>query len=330
MAREILSKPGGGSPARIFGYAGGVDKFYRGWQLARTGPTNMLRNCTFESWAQGGGPTGRPDCWDWNSVGNLAQEGTTRFWGTYGLRVDKTSSDGAVTRVYQIFKQRPMPAGGWAGEKVFTFSVWCKTDQGSTARPFFYDGTNYKYGPYYTGGDEWQELKTSYMFHSSATTMDCGVEVDETASGTTVSWYFGCAQLVWGQAAYHWAENPEDRCLICQDWDDEGSHTEARGCMRAIPFSYSGTTTGGSGSELVQSVTLTYGCGYIIHVSTNLYSYTGAAPAYHQSWATNYSTTGFDLYLGRTDRGNIAASEDWVIDGCVFCLGWDNRVEQFK
>jgi hypothetical protein len=213
---------------------------------------------------------------------------------------------------------------------VFTFSVWLKTDEGGdTVRTYYYDGTTYHYGPYYTGDNDWQEVWQTVIVDPSATVIEVGIEVEETASEEQVPWYTDCWQLVWGPAAYCWSEGSEDRSVICQDWDDEGGHVDVRGAMRAIPFHYEGTTTGGSVTEVLQSVTLTYGCSQIVHVSTNLYSYQ-TWPAVHQTWANNYSTTGFDIVLGRTNGAGIAASQAWVVDGVVWCIGWDDRVEQFK
>jgi hypothetical protein len=329
MVRDTISPYGGAGafPERAYSYGGGVDKNFSSHILAGTAPKNLLRSSAFESWSQG--VSGRPDCFDHNSVGTIAQVTTPRYWGSYACRISKVNTDGAVTRLYQKVKQYPTTTAAANGEKVFTFSVWLKTDEGSdTVRPYYYDGTNYKYGPYYTGGNDWQECWLSFVVNSSATVIEVGIEVEETASAINVFWYTDCWQLVWGPAAYIWGEGAEDRSLICQDWMDDGTHVDVRGAMRAIPFYVDGTTTGGAVNELAHSYVLSYGCSQIVHVSTNLFAY-GALQERHVTWANNYSTTGFDIYIGRTDA-RVMTAQAWEIDGLIICIGWDDRVEQFK
>lgn len=333
MASPVQGLPtgGGSSPERYFAFAGGRDKNYSAHYLAGTGYVNMIRNGSFESWSQATAMAAgtRPDAWETNATG-LFGRNDTRQWGQYGCKIQKKSTDGAVSRIYQTIKAFPTAAMMYQDRgKVFSWSVWCKTTRGAgTMVPYAYDGTNYIYGQPYAGSDDWEELTQAICFDSTATDFKVGVEVAEEASAAYQDYHIDCAMLVWGRANTQWSENPLDRGVICQDWDEDGTDVSLRGAVRIIPFEVSDTASGGARLELIHSYVLTYGCRQIMHVGLNLYS-TNATREYYEVFATNYSTTGFDIYLRRSDTRNIAAV-DWVVTGVIYAIGWDAPSEQFK
>jgi hypothetical protein len=310
------------SPNRLWGFAGGRDKQYTPQHIANTGYANMLRNGMFESFSQGAAV--RPDAWATNGVGAFSRT-TTRYWGQYGLAVAKSVEDGDVTRVEQSFDKAVTSAQ--AEEHIFTFTVWIKTDAGDDyVRPFFYDGTTRFYGEWYTGDDAWQELVFSFVPDVGASDLVVGIQMEETASGTE-NYYIDCAQLLWGSVAARFMEHPNDRSVICQHWEDQGTRTEVRGAMRAIPYEVTDTTSGGSTTETF-GYTLQWGCRQICHVSANMYSYTGNSSR-TKAITNNYSTTGFDIVLHGIAM-TIEASKTFVITGVIWCIGWDSNLEQWK
>lgn len=310
---------------RRFGYDGGRDFNFSPRHLSLTSNANLVRNGTFLSWSQG--TTGYPDAWEWNSVGALDRSADSAYWGTHGLRVTKIDSDGDVTRVYQDISYNPTV--GELPDKAITISVWMKTNQGSECmRPFIKSGTSYRYGPNYSGGDEWQRIWMSQSFSSSPTSLQVGVEVEETAETSNVYYHIDCFMCVWGMYPAYYSEHHNDRSVICQDWDNDGTQTLIRGAQRVIPFRVEHTTT--AGRLQTYSYTLDYGCDEIQSVQCNMYSTTVTNFYLILVNAGNYSTTGFDIYMYNASWAPFAASETIVIDGVIYCIGWDAPAEQWK
>jgi len=325
-----ISKPTISSPARDFSFAGGIDKNYTGRQLAFTGQANLVRNGAFESWSQG--TTGRPDAWGVNAYGVYARESGTVYFGEHCLKITKTSTDGGASQIQQSVRNQVDITQAMG--KTFTMSamLYLKSSTGSGTPGetylYFYDGTNFKYSRAYdvANWETWQEIYHTFTVPTTATDFRVGIEANEPGI-IDMYHYVDCVNLAWGSTAGRFMEHPNDRSVICQDWDDDGTHTEVRGAMRTIPFKVTGTTTGGSASEYITYV-LTYGCSQILHVSLNFYSYTGTISRVKLR-ATNYTTTGFDLYFDGIAT-NIEVAKDYVIDGCIWCIGWDANGEQWK
>ena len=334
MASPVQGLPSGGgsSPERYFAFAGGRDKNYSAHYLAGTGYVNMVRNGSFESWSQATAMAAgtRPDAWETNTTGLFGRT-TTRHWGQYGCKIQKKSTDGAVSRIFQTIKPFPTVAMMYQDSgKVFSWSVGCKTSRGAgTMVPYAYDGTNYIYGRPYTGSDDWEELTQAICFDSTATDFKVGVEVAEETASLVQDYHIDCTMLVWGRANTQWSENPLDRGVICQEWDEDGTHTPIRGAMRVIPFEDSGTTAGGATSEVLATYAMRYGCRQVTYAGANLYSL-AANHEKHIVWTDNYTTTGFDINLGRPDGTNITASMAWTVTGVIYAIGWDDPTEQYK
>lgn len=314
------------STARDFANTGAHDYMWPVPSIVKCGPQNLLRNGALESWE---GATTVPDGWEWDSVGTLAKT-STAYYGEYAMEVTKVSTDGAVTRVWQSLKNA-FTASNVQGKEL-TFSIYAKTDQGGgTIRPFVYDGTNYKYGLWYTADDEWQRIFVSHSFPaygSAPTEVDVGVEIEETASTVDVEYYLDCAACHWGGIPYGWTEHYNDRSPICQDWLDQGTRDEVRGAMRVFPYQQDYTTVGGVGSEETFTVTLPYGCQKIIHASANLYGSTYAVYAC-QLRTMNYTTTSFDVGFSLTTGATISVGRTVNVTGSVWLIGWDDPAEQW-
>lgn len=319
----------GSSPARPFGFFGGKDKNFKPQQFANTGYANLLRNGSLISASQGG--TARPDGWDFTGNGTLQKVNAVYFIGGYCYKILKTNSDAAADHFYQeVYEQ----FASYATSNIFTFSARLKCNLADHACLFYYDGSNYYYGPFHSGGDEWEEHWMQISLDSSATDFWVGIYCENNAPliGQTYT-YVDAAMLVFGSVPTLFTEHPSDRSVICQDWDIDGTYKRIRGASRQIPFkatsSQYGTTTGGAVSEVIATVPLNYGCRQIQHVDANLYSFPSRQER-HQVWTNNYTTTGFDLVLGRVDGSNITASQAWTVTGAIYCISWDDRGEQWK
>jgi len=327
MADPLQSQVPGQLGHRDYSYDGGRDKWFTPNFIADTANITLIRNGSLESWSQGS-TAGLPDAWEWNSVGTLDRT-TTAYWGQYSMRVTKIVGDGNVTRVWQSVKHNPV-ADNIKG-RPFTVCLWAKTDQGEgTITPYIYDGTDRKYGLSYSGSGEWEELWGTFRCPpgASPTSWDVGVQIEETASEENVYYYISAVTFSWGLVPLKYAEHYNDRAPICQHWLDDGTRVEVRGAMRAIPYMAEHTTVGGARSESF-SVTMAYGCKEIIHVDTNIRSSTTTA-SLCTSRAHTYTTTGFQIEVGTTTGGDMPAAKDFVIDGVIWCIGWDDEEEQWK
>lgn len=299
------------------------------WALCNDShPINMARNGAYLSWSQGAGA--RPDCFDWTANdGVIARESNAanRQWGKYAAKITKATGDGGVSRL--SINLETFGINSLMSEYYYTASLRIKTTRADFARVFYYDGAAYHYTDYHGGGGTWEELIISFEHTNGASDFVVGIEV-AVPTGSSAFVYFDCLMITKGLVPTTFAENAMDRGLLCQEWDEDGSDHSIIGAARVIPFKVTGSTSGGPGGvELAASVVLRVGCRQIMHVSTNLY-YFAALPQLHQVWANNYSTTGFDIYLGRTDGGNITGELNWIIDGACFAIGWDSPREQFQ
>ena len=290
-------------------------------------PQNLARNSAFLSWSQGSSV--RPDCWYFEANdGVISQESTITYrrWGKYSAKISKDTTDSGVSRLYH--NMETLGINALMDELYYTFSISLKCSTADFVRVFYYDGSSYTYTEYHSGGGGWETLVLSLEHTSGATDFQIGIEC-AIPSGAAAIAYADCAMFTKGLIAWAWEENALDRGVICQDWDEDGTDKRLAGCLRIIPFEKTGTTTGGAATETAASMVLLYGCRQIIDVSLNLYSF-ATNPELYQVWANNFSTTGFDIILGRTDGSNIVASQAWTITGHILAIGWDDPREQYS
>ena len=106
-----------------------------------------------------------------------------------------------------------------------------------------YDGTNYFYGPWFQETAVWERQWFTVKLSSSATAFKAGFQFEQT-SGMSAIFKADEFMLCRGATPQFYQEHPNDRSLICQDWDNDGTLVPARGIVRAIPYQASGRCTG--------------------------------------------------------------------------------------
>ena len=321
MVRVKLGAGPGPAPTRAFMYAGGQDRHFNGRQLGRTSAENWIRNGDFESWYA----TSRPDAWGFTSGGGSCARNVNRYFGNYCARITKASTDANPDLLWFSLTNRYTLAVLNAMRGPFTFSCWLNTSNADHLRLYFYDGVSYQYSEHHSGSGDWERLWMSFAFDSTATLAEVGIEIAVPDTGTWYG-YIDAAMLNYGHVPLPWTENHNDRAPICQDYDEDGTLHKIRGAMRCIPFQVTGTTVGGAATEFI-TVTLPYACQQIVHVSLNINNYTGNWPRLKID-AYNYTTTTFDILIQGIAM-NVQAAEDYVFDGVIWCIGWNDTTQQW-
>ncbi|GEM_PF-5851327 len=152
-------------------------------------PTNLLSNWNFEYWPNGASS----DAANWApSGGTIAREATTVKISTYSAKLTSTTDYlyQNVTAVKGI--------NYWKG-RTCTLSCWVNASAASRARIAIYDGVNWNYSSYHTGGSSFELLSVTATVDSSATELTAVLKIE---NGTSTSVYFDGAMFVEGSSLF--------------------------------------------------------------------------------------------------------------------------------
>lgn len=162
---------------------------------------NLILNGGFEHWTAGTAVA--PDAWTLGGGGSVAKE-TTEIYPNFTNSVKLTSdADGNI-----LYNSNASTASFYTQlrGKTITFSCRVHADDASSARIGIYNGSDWEYSSYHTGGGAWELLTVSNTIASDSTE----VQIRLTNDGNTKIVYFDGATLNIGAVSFSYQPHTED------------------------------------------------------------------------------------------------------------------------
>ena len=207
---------------------------------------------------------------------------------------------------------------GYRG-KTFSASIRMQCPAASDKVRFFLsDGVSKTYADGYANGTA-QTFKVTKTFSASASQFWVGV----TCLDGTYTVYVDDVVCVPGETVPPFQENPADRSLIVQNWDNNGTVEKTLGGLYLVPFKKTGTISGADPDHSF-TYTLPDGAGSstgIILAQAEVYSLGSSSPEKVIASARAHTQSTVTVYLHNT-AGNFTNGEAFEVRGAILCSGW--------
>jgi len=285
---------------------------------------NLLRNGSFETWADDGFNAGdTPSCWEWSdNTGTLSRDATTSTRDGTGKYLAKVvMASGTTDTLHQDLT--PLVQNGAWGSEYVTIAAKCQNSAGSSKMRLYIedDVTGKQYSSYI--GASWGWVYITVQLNASAVELKAGIEYQ----GGIYNGYVDDIMLVRGQLVPYFTPHPADYGIVCNEWDNDGTVYPVQGGLRIVPFKKTGTLTGGDTFEAVlYSIPADIQPEYILSASADVSSLATSDEREATVSVATLATTSISLAINLHTGGNLAA-EAYQIEGHWLGIGYADNTK---